>query len=84
MKETTLEPQHKVGRLPKGKIPVSAAKKVAEQYGLKQCILLGWDGELTHVVTYGKTKADCEAAAQAQDFWAGRIKEFSLTTAKVE
>ena len=60
------------------RIPVSAAKKVAEQFDLKQCLLIGWDGECVHVVTYGKTQADCEAAAKAQDFWAGHIREFSF------
>ena len=61
-----------------GRIPVSAAKRVADQHGLKQCILIGWDGKQAHVVTYGKTKADCDAAAKAQDFWTGRIREFSF------
>lgn len=60
------------------RIPVSAARKVAEQFDLKQCLLIGWDGERVHVVTYGKTKEDCEAAAKAQDFWTGRIREFSF------
>lgn len=60
------------------RIPVAAAKSVAEQFGLKQCLLIGWDGDRTHVVTYGVTKADCEAAAKAQDFWTGRIREFSF------
>ena len=60
------------------RIPVSAAKKVADQFGLKQCLLIGWDGENTHVVTYGATKADCDAAAKAQDFWTGHIHEFSF------
>lgn len=61
-----------------GKIPVSAAMKVAKQFGLQQCLLIGWDGEQTHVVTYGETKADCAVAAKAQDFWTGHIREFSF------
>lgn len=60
------------------RIPVAAARKVAEQFDLKQCLLIGWDGERVHVVTYGKTKEDCALAAKAQDFWAGRIREFSF------
>jgi hypothetical protein len=64
--------------IPKGKIPVSAAKTVAEQFNLKQVLLIGYDGDLVHVVTYGKTKADCEAAAKAQDFWQGKIREFAF------
>lgn len=61
-----------------GRIPVAAAKKVADEFGLRQCLLIGWDGEQVHVVTYGKTKADCEAAAKAQEFWTGKIREFSF------
>jgi hypothetical protein len=60
------------------RIPILAAKNVADKYGLKQVLLIGWDGERVHVVTYGKTKADCEAAAKAQDFWTGKIREFSF------
>ena len=60
------------------RIPISTAKLVAEKHDLKQCLLIGWDGERVHIVTYGKTKADCEAAAKAQDFWAGKIREFSF------
>ena len=53
------------------RIPIAAARRVAEAHDLKQVVLLGFDGELTHVVTWGATKADCEAAAKAQDFWKG-------------
>ena len=60
------------------RIPISTAKLVAEKHDLKQVLLIGYDGELVHIVTYGKTKADCKAAAKAQDFWAGKIKEFSF------
>jgi hypothetical protein len=60
------------------RIPIATAKMIAEKHNLKQVLLIGYDGELVHVVTYGKTKADCEAAAKAQDFWTGKIKEFSF------
>lgn len=70
--------QTTVEKLPKGKLPVSTAKMVAEKHNLKQVLLIGYDGDLVHVVTYGKTKADCEAAAKAQDFWTGKIREFSF------
>jgi hypothetical protein len=59
---------------------IPTAKAVAEKHDLKQVLLIGWDGERTHVVTYGKTKADCEAAAKAQDFWTGKIREFSFVS----
>lgn len=64
-----------------GRIPIRAAQEVANKFGLKQCLLIGWDGDLTHVVTYGKTPADCEAAAKAQEFWTGHIREFSFKSA---
>jgi hypothetical protein len=60
------------------RIPILAAENIADKYNLKQVLLIGWDGERVHVVTYGKTKADCEAAAKAQDFWTGKIREFSF------
>lgn len=49
------------------RIPVTAAKAVAKQFDLKQVILLAWDGERTHVVTYGDTVEDCDQAAQGGD-----------------
>lgn len=61
------------------RIPIAAAKRVADAHGLSQVLIIAYDGERTHVVTYGRTKKDCALAAQAQDFWTGRIREFSLT-----
>jgi hypothetical protein len=60
------------------RIPISTAKSVAEKHDLQQVLLIGYDGERVHVVTYGKTKEDCAAAARAQEFWQGRIREFSF------
>lgn len=60
------------------RIPITTAKEVAEKHDLKQVLLIGWDGERVHVVTYGATKADCALAAKAQDFWTGKIREFSF------
>lgn len=59
-------------------IPISTAKLVADKHNLKQVLLIGYDGDLVHIVTYGKTKNDCDLAAKAQDFWQGKIKEFSF------
>lgn len=61
-----------------GKIPVSSAEEVAKKFNLKQLLLIGWDGEFVHIVTYGETPEDCKKAALAQDFWKGKIKEFSF------
>ena len=46
------------------RIPISVAKKVAEEIDCRQVIVLAWDGKLTHVITYGKTVEDCDQAAQ--------------------
>jgi len=45
------------------KLPIKAARDISKQYNLRQVILLAWDGELTHIVTYGKSKEDCSQAA---------------------
>lgn len=45
------------------RVPISAVKSLAKAQGLSQVILMGWDGRLTHVVTWGKTETDCEQAA---------------------
>lgn len=46
------------------RIPIEAAKAVAKGHDCRQVIILAWDGELTHVVTYGKTVNDCAQAAE--------------------
>lgn len=48
------------------RLPIKAAKDLAEAYDQEQVILVTWDAvdKLTHVVTYGKTLAACEQAAQ--------------------
>jgi hypothetical protein len=45
------------------RIPIKAAKDVAKQYDCRQVIIMAWDGKLSHVVTYGVSKVDCEQAA---------------------
>jgi hypothetical protein len=45
------------------RIPVSTAKRVADKMGLRQVILIGWDGTHTHIVTYGKSIEDCAQVA---------------------
>jgi len=50
------------------RIPIKAAKELADDFLLKQVIIVAWDGKLTHVVTYGKTLEDCDQAAQGGNF----------------
>ena len=49
------------------RVPISAVREFAKGHDLRQVIVLAWDGELTHVVTYGKTAEDCDQAAQGGD-----------------
>ncbi len=45
------------------RVPIKAAKQIAEQHSCRQVIVMAWDGERTHIVTYGKGKDDCAQAA---------------------
>lgn len=47
------------------RIPISAAKKFAVDNDCRQVVIAAWDGDLIHVVTYGKTIEDCDQAALA-------------------
>ena len=50
-------------------IPISAAKKIAHDYGYDQVIVVGRAvGEGEHVTTYGKNKTHCSIAAKCGDF----------------
>jgi hypothetical protein len=44
-------------------IPISAIKKFAKDNGLTVVVALGWDGKLSHVLTYGDTIVNCDKAA---------------------
>lgn len=44
-------------------IPISAAQSLAELLDLRQVIIVAWDGEKSHVVTYGGSVADSANAA---------------------
>jgi hypothetical protein len=51
------------------RIPISAAKKIADAYNYDQVYVIGRKvGEGEHVTTYGKDKANCETAARVGDF----------------
>lgn len=45
------------------RVPIAVARAAAKSSGCRQVIFLGWDGERTHIVTYGKTGEDCAHAA---------------------
>lgn len=51
------------------KIPISAARKIAEAYGYDQVIIVARAvGEGEHCTTYGRDKAHCDVAARCGDF----------------
>ncbi len=50
------------------RIPIKSAKSFAKEHGLRQVIIVAWDGEQTHVVTFGETITDCDQAAMGGDF----------------
>lgn len=45
------------------RISITSAEKYCKEQKCKQVIIVAWDGEYTHVVTYGITKEDCRQAA---------------------
>lgn len=47
------------------RIPITAAKRIAQEFLQDQVILITFDktSGTTHVVTYGKSKEDCDQAA---------------------
>ena len=47
------------------RIPIKALKDLAKKYSITHAVLLAYDGEKDHVVTYGKTVDDCSRVADA-------------------
>lgn len=45
------------------RVSIAAARRVCEEQGCKQVIVVLWDGERTHVVTYGVDRLHCAQAA---------------------
>lgn len=58
-------------RNPTVAIPISAGKRIAEEFGYDQVIIIARKVDpngLEHVTTYGVDKENCAAAAQIGDF----------------
>lgn len=50
-------------------IPISAAAKIAKQYGYDQVVVIARKvGEGEHCTTYGVDKVNCDVAARIGDF----------------
>ena len=48
------------------RIPIKSARSIAAEYGQSHVVVMTFDrkNNRTHVVTYGKSKKDCQEAAQ--------------------
>lgn len=50
-------------------IPIAAAKRIADEYGYDQVVVIARAvGRGEHVTTYGRNKEHCRIAAQIGDF----------------
>ncbi len=47
------------------RIPITAAKRIAEEYGARQVVIWAFGDTGQHVTTYGVSVEDCTAAAVA-------------------
>lgn len=54
------------------RVPISALKKFAKGNDLSIVIAIGWDGERTHVITYGDSVSDCDKAA----IYGNKVKDY--------
>lgn len=55
----------------KKRIPIAAAKRIAEEYGYHQVVIIAravGEGGGEHCTTYGVDKANCAVAAKIGDF----------------
>jgi hypothetical protein len=57
-----------IGTRSDGKIPVPELTRLLRTYGLRQLILVAWDGEKEHVATDGATLDDADNAAEGGNF----------------
>lgn len=52
------------------RLPIEAARLPAKAYRLKQVVLIALDRDgMTHCVTYGENREQCDLAARAGVFW---------------
>lgn len=63
-----------------GRIAISAARKMAEDLEMDMIVVLAYDHATghQHVVSYGKTKKDCDTAAKSA-YWAKAALGFDGT-----
>ncbi len=57
-----------------GRIPIRAAREIAESYGYDQVIIVARAvGQGEHVTTYGKDRMNCAIAARIGDYLKYRV-----------
>lgn len=55
-------------------IPIEAAKRIAEEFGYDQVVIVGRRvGGFEHVTTYGKDEANCSVAARMGNFFKHKL-----------
>jgi hypothetical protein len=48
-------------------ISIDEARTLANAHGMRQLIVISWDGDLQYVTTYGQSLEDCDQAAMGGD-----------------
>lgn len=78
------------------RLPIAAAKDLSKRFNLDQVIIVAYERDVTkqehqtHVVTYGKTQADCLQAAQGGNMvkkalgWPERLNAMPPRILKIE
>ena len=60
------------------RIPISAAKRISEEYGYDQVVIIARAiGEGEHCTTYGRDKTNCDVAARIGEFITSKIMGWS-------
>jgi hypothetical protein len=75
-KEANDDVERKMGLRVMRRIPIAAAREVAERWGYDQIVIIGRkvgsDGG-EHVTTYGVDRANCDVAARIGDFFKHKL-----------
>jgi hypothetical protein len=70
-------------------IPWEDLRDLADKHGLRQAVMAAWDGERTHIVTFGGSAEDSDMAAEGGNFvkralgWPEALRSESPKVAKL-
>ena len=66
-------------------IPISAGKRIADEFGYDQVVIVARRvGEGEHVTTYGRNKQHCDIAARMGDFFKYKLMGWKPDAAREE